>query len=379
MLLSVHANGRVWLFRFLVLGGWSLFMLMVVSLSWAATAMHGRTANIPGLFVWNLGWLLWAAQTFVVIYLARRFPIGRRSLVRGIIVQTVLGLVVAFVHLSIEFTLSRTIEALWLPRRTLQNSFISTIAYKYHVYFVIYWMVVGATRAYDYYVQYRQSMLRSSQLETRLAQTQLLALKAQLQPHFLFNTHHSIISLMLKNEVGAAISMLSRLSDLLRVTLDQSKEHYTSMKDELEALNLYLSIQKERYRDRLTIEIDVEPDLMSAEVPCLILQPLVENAIKHGIDGLTTGGRLEIRGRRDGQILRLSIRDNGPGMPSVAAAGGEKGIGLQNTIVRLQGLYGERQKLEIMGAEPNGTEIRISLPLRDFPSEAEQSGVQPDD
>src|SRR6185369_9880673 len=129
----------------------------------------------------------------------------------------------------------------------------------------------------------------------------------------------------------------------------------TALKDELDAMNLYLSIQKERYRERLHIHIDVEPELLTAEVPCLILQPLVENAIKHGVDAIVAAGLLNVRAWREDGWLCLSVRDNGPGMGPLTN-GGEKKIGLQNTMIRLERLYGDQQKCEILQLEPTGTE-----------------------
>ena len=361
-------KGHAWLFRLFVLGCWSLFTLMVIGISAAATVMHGRVPNFRVLFTWNLGWILWAGETFVVIFLARKLPIERKRLPQTISAHILLGLFVAFAHLGVEFAMSRSIEARYLPPASPSTSFVGTFAYKFHVYFVIYWMIVGATRAHDYYVRYRQSQLLASQLEAELAQAQLQALKRQLRPHFLFNTHHSIIALMLKNENAAAINMLTRLSELLRMTLERNADQHTSLKDELDALNLYLSIQKERYRERLKVQIDIGRHLLAAEVPCLILQPLAENAIKHGVDTLTTAGLLNIRAWREDNQLCLSVQDNGPGMQATFNAVGEKGIGLQNTVARLQRLYGSNHRFELFPSIPTGTEIRISFPFKIFQS-----------
>ena len=352
-----------------------LFTLMVISISSTATAMLGRKPNFPQLAMANCGWLIWIGGTFVVIYLARRFPFERTFLAKGICLHVALGLLVALMILCIEFGIRRTAESRSFPAG-VRTTFFGLLGYRFHSYFIIYWMILGATRAHDYYVEVREARLLTSQLETKLAQAQLQSLKEQLQPHFLFNTHHSIIALMLKNENAAAIAMLTRLSDLLRMTLDRTNDQHNALKDELDAMNLYLSIQKERYRDRLQIQINVEPALLSAEVPCLILQPLVENAIKHGVDAIVAAGLLNVRAWREDRWLCLSVRDNGPGMGPLTN-GGDKKIGLQNTMIRLERLYGDQQKFEILPNKPTGTEIRISIPFRTFthgsPSQAEAS------
>jgi len=356
---------QTWLFRSLVVSGWVLFALMVISISSTATVMLGRTPNLVQLAIVNLGWIIWVGGTFLVIDLARRFPVERTRLVKSLYIHIPLGLLVAFLILSVDFGIRRVIEAWPTSTSSVRTSFFAMAAYRFYVHFIIYWMILGAATAYDYHIQIQESRLLNSQLEAKLAQAQLHALKGQLHPHFLFNTHHSIISLMLNNENAAAIAMLTRLSDLLRMTLDRTDDQFIALKDELDAVKLYLGIQQERYRERLVTEIDLPRELLTAEVPCLILQPIVENAIKHGIDRLTTPGLIRVRvWERNGRLC-LSVSDNGPGLPPVAD-GAQKGIGLQNTIIRLQRLYGEQHEFEILRLDPAGTEIRITIPWRSF-------------
>src|SRR5690606_20844222 len=163
------------------------------------------------------------------------------------------GGVVAVVQ-GVEFAFGHALAWLW-PDSLRPYTLVELVVYKFHIYFLIYWMILGATRAFDYYARYRESEVLASQLEARLAQAQLQALKNQLHPHFLFNTHHSIISLMLKNESSAAIKMLTRLSDLLRITLRKTDQQVGSLREELAAIDLYLGIQGERYRERLTVRL----------------------------------------------------------------------------------------------------------------------------
>ena len=351
------------LLRVGIVGGWLLFTLMVMAISWTGSVLRGRPSGIGGLLLWNLGWLLWAGATFLVVRLTRRFPLERKHLGRAVATHAVLGIGVSVGILLIEFLLNHALEQLW-PEGPRANAFLGYIVYKFHVYFVIYWMIVGATRAFDLHAQYRQSELLASQLESQLAQAQLLALKSQLHPHFLFNTHHAIISLMLKQDTTAAIRMLTRLSDLLRLTLHTTDRQVSSLRDELDALELYLGIQRERYGARLEVELDVEPAALTAEVPWLVFQPLVENALKHGIDSLAAGGRLWIRAWTDRGELHLVVSDNGPGFPVGFDPAAGPGIGLRNTQARLARLYPQQHQLRFERAASGGADVHVTLPLR---------------
>jgi signal transduction histidine kinase len=357
-------------FQASIVAGWVLFTLMVIAISWTGSVLRGRPSGLGGLMLWNLGWLLWAAATFVVVRFTRRFPLERKHLGRAVATHIFLGIGVSVGILLLEFVLNHAIERLW-PEAPRANAFLGYFVYKFHVYFLIYWMIVGATRAFDLHSQYRQSELLASQLESQLAQTQLLALKAQLQPHFLFNTHHTIISLMLKQDTATAIRMLTRLSDLLRLTLRTTDRQFSSLHDELDALELYLGIQRERYGARLEVEFDIDPATQTADVPWLIFQPLVENALKHGIDPLTSGGRLRIQTRADSGQLQLLVSDNGSGFPADFDPTRGPGIGLRNTHARLARLYSGQYQLRFGRGTLGGAEVRIVLPLRSHAPQGE--------
>ena len=367
------AKTNPWLVRLGVLAGWVLFTLMVIAISWGGTAVRGRTFDLANTVAWNLGWIIWAGTTFAVAALARWYPVERKDLGRNLGRHVLLGLAVVTVTQGVEFALNHGLHLLW-PATLRAYAFVELVAYKFHIYFLIYWMVLGATRAFDYYARYRESELLASELDAKFAHAQLSALKMQLQPHFLFNTHHSIISLMLKNETPTAIKMLTRLSDLLRITLKKTDQQVSSLREELEALELYLGIQRERYRERLAVELTIEPAALDAEAPCLLLQPLVENALQHGIDSLAVGGRLRITAQRVQEQLALTVSDNGPGLaPGFDLENGD-GIGLRNTRARLWRLYGAHQRFEITRGRDGGTEVRIALPFRARPALSEVEG-----
>jgi signal transduction histidine kinase len=345
-----------WLYRIGVPAGWAVFTLIVMAVTWAGYAMQGRPAAPGTLFIQYLGLFLWGATTFVAVGCARRWPLGRGQTAVVLPLHIGLAMGVAAAQVALEYALGHALGA-----RTL---YLGLFSYKAYIYFLIYWLVVGAATAYDNQVRFQASRLLASQLEAQLAQSELHALKMQLHPHFLFNAHHAIVALMLQGESAAAVKMLTRLSDLLRLTLDKSRQQVTPLRDELAALDLYLGIQQERYRERLTIERLIEPGLDEAEVPYLLLQPLVENAFKHGIDALPAGGLLRVAAERVGETLRLRVWDNGPGIATALATTDANRVGLRNTKARLHGLYGERHRFEIIGGPGRGTEIMIELPFR---------------
>jgi LytS/YehU family sensor histidine kinase len=192
-----------------------------------------------------------------------------------------------------------------------------------------------------------------------LAQAELQNLKMQLHPHFLFNTLHAI-SVLMQEDVTAANRMLVRLSELLRLTLENAGTQETALRQELEFLRLYLEIEQTRFQDRLAVKIEVDPAALDARVPSLILQPLVENALRHGIARNPGAGVIEIRAHRESELLRLEVRDNGPGLRAEV----EEGVGLSNTRARLAQLYGGAARFEINNAADGGALATALLPFR---------------
>jgi two-component system, LytTR family, sensor kinase len=222
--------------------------------------------------------------------------------------------------------------------------------------------IVGLGYALGYYREAQARAVKEAQLETQLAEARLKTLESELQPHFLFNTLHAISTLIHTNP-DSADRMISRLSDLLRITFDRSGAARISLQEELEFLGKYLEIEQTRFQDRLSVRYDVDPDTLDAEVPRLILQPLVENAIKHGLSPRVGHGIIEIVSRRDDDRLWLEVRDNGVGLSGSARSQFRSGVGLPNTRDRLECLYGEAQALEF--SEGNGgLTVRMRMPLQ---------------
>ena len=230
---------------------------------------------------------------------------------------------------------------------------------------MVYTTIVGLSYALAYYRESQMRALKEAQLETRLVEARLRTLEAELHPHFLFNTLHAISSLVHTNP-DAADRMISRLSDLLRITFDRSGSPGVSLQEELEFLQKYLEIEQTRFHDRLTVRFDIDPDTLDAEVPRLILQPLVENAIKHGVSPLPGEGLVQIRARRDGDRLWMEVSDNGVGLSAGARARLRSGVGLSNTRDRLDVMYGPAHSIEFSDGS-TGLAVRLEIPFHRSP------------
>ena len=223
--------------------------------------------------------------------------------------------------------------------------------------------IILIAHAVSYYERLRDSAIRSAKLEMELAKSHLQALKSHLQPHFLFNTLHSISSLMF-TDASAADKMMTRLSDLLRMNLESVGSQLTTLNRELEFVGGYLEIEKIRFEERLNVVVDVQPETLDAQVPSLMLQPVVENAVRHGISHVSRGGTIWITVRRDGSHLDLRVSDNGPGMTDSLRALPKAGLGLPTTRKRLIALYGDEQRLEVRNKPAGGVEVHIRIPFR---------------
>jgi LytS/YehU family sensor histidine kinase len=231
-------------------------------------------------------------------------------------------------------------------------------AYSFHLAVLTYWVILVVLRGMESRRHLRDERLRRTQLETQLAQAQLQALRMQLQPHFLFNTLNAISALALADPLQARL-MIARLSDFLRLTLEERHAPQVPLSRELEFLACYLGIQQVRFQDRLSTELDVADDTLTAAVPNLILQPLVENALRHGLQDKPGAGMLRVSTRRDGDQLHLRVDDDGLGLQP---AGTAEGIGLGNTRSRLHMLFGDAAQLVLSAIPGGGTRAEVRLP-----------------
>ncbi len=240
-----------------------------------------------------------------------------------------------------------------------RNQFLNVLMFHGQMSVPVYWVIVSIVQALRFYQRSQERERRAAELESRLAQAKLQALRAQLQPHFLFNTLNAI-SMLVHKDANAADEMIASLSDLLRASLNTT-ETEISLAREIELVNKYVAIQQVRFADRLRVEKHLEAAALEARVPALILQPLVENAIRHGLEPKTGPGLLEIRASREDDCVRITVRDNGVGAKN---PGGDAGIGLGNTRDRLRELYGERAQLVLSSGSQGGFTAELLIPTR---------------
>jgi two-component system, LytTR family, sensor kinase len=346
---------RLWLRIAIAFAFWSLLGLAFASQFYFSSAQFGNPVSWPRALMYSLAdWYVFAVLSLPVTWLAHRVPIERPHRSRAVALHIAASVVFSFTYMAL-----RAAIATWQsPSVTFVQSFQALLFKSWHFNLLVYWVIVAVRHAFDYAKKFRERELRAAELEKRLTEARLQALQMQLNPHFLFNTLHAISSLM-HRDVEAADRMLVRLSDLLRRALDSSDTQEVTLREELEFLHAYAEIEQTRFGERLTIEMNIAPDTLDALVPNLVLQPLVENSIKHGLEPHARPGRIEVSARRESDVLRLEVRDNGTGLNGSVV----EGVGLSNTRGRLKQLYAERHSFELANTAQGGASVRITIPF----------------
>jgi two-component system, LytTR family, sensor kinase len=322
------------------------------TLAWQFTRILGKwPAPLSTLVILNFAWwYLWAFMTPAVVWLSQHVQITRGGLVRAIAVHLPAVVTFSFLHITgmeaVHWWLAHSQRRQYTWWQQVQQSAFLYLDWE----MMTYWAVVGVSHALLYYRESRARALRSAHLETRLIEARMSALQQQLHPHFLFNTLH-------------AISALMQLSDLLRVTLEHLGHQQVPLEAEIGALSKYVQIEQTRFGDRLNVRFDVHPETLDIPVPSLLLQPLVENAIKHGVARRAEPGHIDIAARRDGDKLLLEVRDDGAGLSEDALTALQKGIGVSTTRARLQHLFGADFRFEFHRLA-QGLAVIIALPWR---------------
>ncbi len=362
------AGGGRWQYWAIGFGIWTIVGLSFGSRSYLQAQLNGTPVTfretVPSYLI---DFYIWGAASPLIFWLCRRFPIERGHLPSRFLFHLAAGLIFVLVVTAV------TIPTVWFLGLTNQalNPTLGDLYSRWmmspfmlHQGFLAYWGTVVVAHAYEYYRQVQIGRMRAAELSSQLAQAQLAALKMQIHPHFLFNTLNSI-SALLHKDVEAADRMIARLSDFLRLTLKSSDVPVVTLRQEMEFLRTYLEIEKIRFQDRLVVDIDVEPAALDAHVPNLILQPLVENAVRHGVGRQTSIGHLQIHARRTGDTLVIKIEDNGPGFEVNRRSNidGDKrnGIGLENTRARLKKFY-DNFDFEITDKTSGGAVVNMSVP-----------------
>ena len=346
----------------LIFGTFTLLSFFFSSDAYFVYMAKGLPINFWEKLYWNaIKWLPWAVLTPFIVYFARRFAIEHQNCKRTLPIHLLAGILFSVTHSIMYIGLYWT--SCMFAKLSYQADFFSIAVKFIHFDILTYGVIIGITYMFDYYRSSRERQLRASQLEARLAQAQLEVLKMQLHPHFLFNTLHAISALIPK-DAEAADKMISRLSDLLRLTLENSNSQEVPLREELEFLNIYLDIEQTRFRDRLKINLDIHPETLDALVPNLILQPLVENAVRHGIAPRKEGGRIEIHSVLFDRKLRIQVIDDGAGITENSDSLIRKGFGLSNTRKRLNQLYGDKHAFNLTNADEGGAIVTIDIPFR---------------
>lgn len=340
-----------------MIAAWVLVGVLLATQAWISRAMRGEPmAWGHAAAIWFSWAGIWALLTPLVLRLATRFPLERPHLVRAALLHIVAGLVFAAVNLALFAVIAPYLDAV-SSEPTWIGTFSRLLGSTLLLNVPVYWLVVVGAHAVRLVRRSREREQRALRLETQLAEARLLVLRAQLEPHFLFNALNTVSVLMHEN-VDSANRVLLLLSDLLRRALDSSTSSEIELRQEVAFMEAYLALEQVRFADRMHYRIDIAPNALNLRVPSLILQPLVENAVRHGLREGRAGGEIEVvAALRDG-TLQLTVRDNGPGM----AVDAREGVGLSNTRSRLQLTYGSCHAFKLDAAPGGGTLVRIEIP-----------------
>ncbi|HKP10910.1 MAG TPA: histidine kinase [Blastocatellia bacterium] len=370
---------RGWILWILVLVAWTLvglsFTLNYYFFAGHYVAIFKHQPTVGGMLVWELPyWFLWAALAPLIFQLTRWFRIGRDGWLRNSVIHILACLTLAFVHRAVYLIVGWALHvAVYRQYSSVGELYESDMFFNLPTGYMSYGTFMLISLVVDYYRRYQREELRASRLKAELAQAQLQALKMQLQPHFLFNTLNSI-SALLDEDADAADEMIARLGDFLRMTLENSGAQRVTLQEEMEFLRCYLEIEHVRFQDRLTVSYDIAPDVLDALVPNLILQPIVENAIRHGVVMQAGPGRINVRASHADGLLVLRVSDNGPGLAAAQDSSGRLrgGVGLSNTRSRLEHLYGAAQRFEMADAREGGLQVTLEIPFEKAETSAQQ-------
>jgi two-component system, LytTR family, sensor kinase len=369
-----------WTGRFVVFGIWTFLAILESSKAYLTSQLRELPIPIEYILIGNFPWwYFWALLTPAALWIGRRFPLDGVPRARVIGVHLVAAFVLSCIHLGLTGALywrTNTRVILAVPSATEQiRRFFDNYLF---LDLLTYAAIIGAYFAFSFYHRFREEeiattrlQLHAARLESTMNQAQLDALRMELNPHFLFNTLNAISGLVRRRENDAAVRMLARLGDLLRLTLERGAAQEVPLDTELAYLQGYLDIEQIRFHDRLTVDMRIADDTLGALVPTLILQPLVENAVRHGIALSPGPGRVSVTAVRSNGDLVIDIEDTGAGFRSTRPDG-RTGVGLTNTRSRLERLYGPRGRLQLGAGTAGGALVSIVMPFRT--GEEDQNG-----
>lgn len=305
-------------------------------------------------------WLFLAALTPIILTLARRVPLRRERSGRVVAIHAAGALLLCIGWATLGIALGRALNT-YPYQGNLPRDYLSWVITSVPWSFVLYFALLGCVYAFTYFAEAREREAQQARLSAQLAEARLGALRMQLNPHFLFNSLNALAVLVRDQNTKDASRMLELLGSVLRQVLQGEKRQEVPLGDELRFIEQYLAIEQVRFSDRLRVEWSIDPALRDAPVPEFILQPLVENAVRHGVAKRSEAGRIEVSATRSGDELVLSVRDDGPGYRD---DNGSSGVGLANTRARLETLFGDAGRLELRRSETGGTIATVRIPFR---------------
>src|SRR5690348_17013633 len=348
---------RTWILAF---GFWTLLALSFAIRMVLSGIAENEAMSWQRAFAWNFpNFYLWMSLTPLVGWLGRRT--AARGWPRFFAVHVPVSIGTAFLQTTLMLLIYWPLRGVVAKPISFDQLFREEFIYLFHLALLTYWLMLVVLRGMESQRRLKDERLRAARLKTQLVQAQLQALRTQLQPHFLFNTLNAISALALADPAQAKL-MIARLSDFLRLTLEEHHSPQVPLSRELQVLETYLGIQRVRFQDRLATHFEIAPETTNAAVPNLILQPLVENALRHGVLAKSSGGALHISAAREGDTLRLRVDDDGLGLAEDAG----EGVGLGNTRARLRVRFGDAATLVLMRRPEGGTRAEVRIPFEDY-------------
>ncbi|HKV73129.1 MAG TPA: histidine kinase [Gemmatimonadales bacterium] len=350
---------------------WTVPVLIGSSSHFFGMAMDGGM-SMPASHIWGHSmatWYIWIPATPLIIWLGRRYRFTRGEWPRALLVH-LLAAGAVFLLQTAVVTYVNLRTGHFTPDGDMMRRLVSAVVNQYVFDLLTYAIVLSVDAGFRLAREARERDLRAVQLERQLAQARLEGLRMQLQPHFLFNTLNSAVMLVRQGANAEATSVLVQISELLRYVLDE-REAMVPLREELHFLRRYLDLEQVRFRDRLVVEVGVPDALLDIPVPNLILQPIVENALRHGIGARAGAGHLDISARQRDGAIELIVKDDGPGLRPGWELERDAGVGLSTTVRRLEELYGGAATIEVSPAKGGGTRVRLRLPAAVAPMPAE--------
>ena len=361
---STVMGPRIWRQRAGLFGGATVLAVLTFTQQWFAFSAEGGEFSPLFVALWSMTpWYFWAAVATRVAWLGRRMPAMRGNLLRAIPTHlgAALGLGLASsVVIVILVTVTGTAPG-EMHGTPFWVMILTVSVWQMTTNLLTYGAILGGSYAIDFYRRYQEREVAASRLSQQLANAQLQALRMQLNPHFLFNALNTVAMMVRKQENDDAVRTLAELSDLLRYVLEDTRSQEVPLRQELDFVRQYLAIEQVRFSDRLNVQIDAPDDTLEARVPNLLLQPLVENAIRHGIARSKAASLVEIIARHDDGQLLIEVRDDGPGLPTIPTTAGG-GLGIHNTQKRLQQMYGDNQEFRLRTRSEGGASASVRLP-----------------